>query len=658
MIRKFRALQGIGRKLILSFSVILFLTVLSVWVANYAINRIEQSKNSLTDNSIPALISANQLSTIAVNVVQKSLEMNDSENINKLKLKRKSTLLYAEQILEHLNKLKHYDLSMPQVDKVELILEGLIENVEDRSKLIREKLLLENNNKKEIAILRQSIDALTDIAAIMKIKASLALNKEVNKPNEIAVNELITNELYNVEIVNEIIARLAELDKDIRGINEATSQEGLLSIAQGFDHALRVIVRTVVNLNDRKTRNEFSPYLSSLIELGQDTPDVFQDKLEIIKLSEQLSDISQENITLTQELNTNVNMLSSGVQDYTELAADELQNTIGFSKLVLINIAVFAVLISMAIVWLIVYKNIIIKLSHLSSVTKKLSDDELNVSINVSGKNEFSDIARALDSLKNLTIARKRFNKVLSEKSLQLQRSNEDLSQFAYVASHDLQEPLRMIGSYVQLLEKRYKGKLDQDADKFINYAVDGCLRMQSLIEGLLKFSRVESNKEEMEVVNINEALVDVINDLSIPIQEKNAKVLWDDMPAALASPSQIRTVFRNLISNSIKYCTGRPPVIHIRGDVIEDFVKFSVEDNGIGIQEKYTKKIFIIFKRLHAREKFKGTGIGLSICKKIVERHGGKIWLSSIFGEGTTFYFTFPRQQAVQPELEHKIAV
>ena len=252
-----------------------------------------------------------------------------------------------------------------------------------------------------------------------------------------------------------------------------------------------------------------------------------------------------------------------------------------------------------------------------------------------------------------------RKSKIKQERLIEkLSNSNKELEQFAFIASHDLQEPLRTVTSFVQLLAKRYEGKLDADADRFIDFAVKGCERMQSLIEGLLKFSRIESRKEEEQIIDCNAVLEDIVSDLSVKVRETRAKITWEEMPNIMAAPSQIRTVFRNLISNAIKYCVDRDPEVSIQADLKDNYVQFSIKDNGIGIEEQYQDKIFAIFKRLHSNDQFGGTGIGLAICKKIVERHGGKIFVTSKPEEGSIFFFTFPVADQSESLKEQKIAV
>ena len=225
----------------------------------------------------------------------------------------------------------------------------------------------------------------------------------------------------------------------------------------------------------------------------------------------------------------------------------------------------------------------------------------------------------------------------------ELRRSNEELERFAYVASHDLQEPLRTVASYVQLLERRYRDRLDQDAMDFIDFAVDGAKRMQRLIEDLLAFSRVGTRGADPVPTSAQSALTSAIGGLRAAIQEAGATITHDPLPDVLADPGQLEQVFANLIGNALKFRGAAPPHVHVSATANGAHHTFSVRDNGIGIDPRYFERIFVIFQRLHGREEYPGTGIGLAICKKIIGRHGGRIWVESVPGQGTTFSFTLP---------------
>lgn len=252
----------------------------------------------------------------------------------------------------------------------------------------------------------------------------------------------------------------------------------------------------------------------------------------------------------------------------------------------------------------------------------------------------------------NLTRLPESVRQALREKKLReenkrgqedLARSNRELEQFAYVASHDLQEPLRMIAAYTQLLAERYRGKLDEKADRYIHYAVDGATRMQALIDDLLTFSRVGRQGLALQNADCNAAVETACKNLENAIRESGGQVEHDRLPVIVADGRLLIQLFQNLISNSIKFRGSEPPRIRISAEKQKQEWSFAIADNGIGIAPQHAQGIFGIFKRLHTHEEYPGSGIGLSICKKIVEQHGGRIWVESAPGQGATFKFVLP---------------
>ncbi len=236
----------------------------------------------------------------------------------------------------------------------------------------------------------------------------------------------------------------------------------------------------------------------------------------------------------------------------------------------------------------------------------------------------------------------------LARRTEEMERSNKDLQQFAYVASHDLQEPLRMVSSYVQLLQRRYQGRLDGDADDFIGFAVDGATRMQHMIQDLLAYSRVNTHGHPLSSTDVGEVLNQVVTNLRLAIDESGARITHESMPVIEGDATQLVQLFQNLIANAIKFRGALAPQIHVCAERETARWVFSVRDNGIGIDPEFADRIFTIFQRLHTRQDYPGTGIGLAICKRIVERHGGSIWVKSAPGEGSTFYFTLPAGDSI----------
>jgi len=255
---------------------------------------------------------------------------------------------------------------------------------------------------------------------------------------------------------------------------------------------------------------------------------------------------------------------------------------------------------------------------------------------------EDGNIVGAVVTFRDIT-ERKQAEEELKKLSNELARSNADLQQFAYTASHDLQEPIMVVAGFVNLLAKRYKGKLDEKADEFIEHAVDGTKRMQVLIKDLLDYSRVGSTGKSFTPTDCLSALDKAVFNLQIVLKESGAVITHDDLPTVMADSSQLIRLFQNLISNAIKFRGKEAPKIHISAKQKEGEWIFSFKDNGIGIDPKFSDQIFVMFQRLHTKKEYPGTGIGLATCKKIIERHGGRIWVESEPGKGSTFFFAIP---------------
>ena len=245
-------------------------------------------------------------------------------------------------------------------------------------------------------------------------------------------------------------------------------------------------------------------------------------------------------------------------------------------------------------------------------------------------------------ALKEDVTALKLAEEALKRHTEELERSNRELEQFAYVASHDLQEPLRIVAGYVQLLSRRYKGKLDEKAEEFISFALDATKRMQALISDLLAYSRIGAGGKDFGSVDMEKVLDSTLLDLNPALSERGAEVTRSPLPSVKGDEPQLRRLFQNLIGNAVKYCSEMPR-IHVSAEKKADSWLFSVRDNGIGIAPRHHDRIFQIFQRLHAKNEYSGTGIGLAICKKVVENHGGRIWVESEAEKGSTFYFTIP---------------
>lgn len=247
----------------------------------------------------------------------------------------------------------------------------------------------------------------------------------------------------------------------------------------------------------------------------------------------------------------------------------------------------------------------------------------------------------------------RRMEKQLARHTRELERSNQELERFAYVASHDLQEPLRIISNFTQLLARRYRGRLDADADDFVGFIVDAATRMQSLINSLLAYSRLTTRGSPFVSTDCRAVLDVALENLRPSIEEAHAQITCDPLPTVEADPAQLGQVFQNIIGNAIKFRGNEPPRVHVAARQEDGCWLFTVRDNGIGFDPKYADQIFVLFRRLHGPGQYGGTGVGLAICKRIIERHGGRIWVQAKPDEGTTFSFTLPHQHATPEEEE-----
>ncbi len=296
-------------------------------------------------------------------------------------------------------------------------------------------------------------------------------------------------------------------------------------------------------------------------------------------------------------------------------------------------------------------------LNRLAAQVRRVADGDFEHEVTVRGPREVTNLAADVNTMRERILdelsATKQANAILQDHTTELQRSNSELEQFAYVASHDLQEPLRKVASFSQLLQRRYAGQLDARADQYIEFAVDGAKRMQALINDLLAYSRVGRSDREPALVSSDAALTQARANLAEQIEETGATIETGHLPLVLAELPLLIAVFQNLLSNALKFSGGKPPrvVITVRRD--EPFWLFSFSDNGIGIDPEYAERIFVIFQRLHERNAYAGTGIGLAMTRKIIENFGGRIWLDTAFTGGTRFCFTLPMpQETMTPEL------
>jgi signal transduction histidine kinase len=346
------------------------------------------------------------------------------------------------------------------------------------------------------------------------------------------------------------------------------------------------------------------------------------------------------------ELRAALALLQGDVHDRLVHVKTELDNAARTTTVVFIAIGV-ALLLSVIAAAVALTRTVTRPLQRLTASSRKVAEGELSTSLLIDGPVEIAELGHDVDTMRQRLVreleAVELARAQLAAAATDLERSNTELEQFAYVASHDLQEPLRKVTSFCQLLQDRYAGQLDDRADQYIAFAVDGAKRMQQLINDLLAFSRVGRVSERSEMADLTALARAAAADLDDTIRASGAEVEIGELPRLSVEPQLLRTVFQNLIANSLKFRSQAPPRIRIEAAPSGDRWLFTCTDNGIGIEPAYADRVFVIFQRLHSRDAYDGTGIGLAMCRKIIEFSGGEIWLDPEFSDGARIYFTLP---------------
>jgi signal transduction histidine kinase len=350
--------------------------------------------------------------------------------------------------------------------------------------------------------------------------------------------------------------------------------------------------------------------------------------------------------TLFDNIRVPLDSLQASLAGQKRAANGSLNDSATTLDVVSVGIAV-ALLLIVGAVTVVLRATAIRPLTRLASEARQVAEGDFDHEVTPSGPREAADVAIDVNRMRERILSElsavRRANAALASRAHELERSNSDLEQFAYVASHDLQEPLRKVASFCQLLQRRYIGQLDERADQYIEFAVDGAKRMQVLIDDLLAFSRVGRVDREPALISCASALSAARVNLTAEIRETAAVIETTELPVVRAEFSLITSLFQNLLSNAIKFRADKPPQVAVSARRQDEFWQFTVSDNGIGIEPEYADRIFVIFQRLHDRASYSGTGIGLAMCRKIVEYYGGRIWLDTAASSGATFCFTLP---------------
>ncbi|MGW6447533.1 sensor histidine kinase [Lentzea sp. NPDC055074] len=446
--------------------------------------------------------------------------------------------------------------------------------------------------------------------------------------------------------VNEINRALLDQETGVRGFILTGQDDFLKPYLDGQEaeaEAVRSVRDLVGDVNGRVTRIE---------ELA----DRWRAEYATLTITAARSSITpgaggdiERGKVLFDQLRSEISALRTDIGGISRQSREELDHAANVVLWLVIGMGVLLVAVIGGLS-LLLHRLLIAPLANLADHTRQVASGDFDHQIDADGPRETVQLGEDVDAMRRRIVQEL---STLDAAKSELQRSNSELEQFAYVASHDLQEPLRKVASFCQLLQRRYGGQLDERADQYIDFAVDGAKRMQVLINDLLAFSRVGRMSREQTVIDLNDLVRQVVDSYSDRIEETGARLEIAELPSVRGEASLLSAVFQNLISNALKFKGSEAPVIAVDVEKDGELWKFTVRDNGIGIEAEYADRIFVIFQRLHPKDAYPGTGIGLAMCRKIVEFHGGTIWLKTDVDSGTTFEFTLPVVPELAPQVE-----
>lgn len=458
---------------------------------------------------------------------------------------------------------------------------------------------------------------------------------------------------YIIKITLEIDKELIQIEK-IELFEHQITQLGLITEYYLRDQELRYINSWIESINDIEELIEQVDVFDQYHIVAESLPSIYGAFTLIVEIHSE-PDLYPDEELRNELLNRASIRIRSDVMQLMhisrKIAQEHLENIRGIQVDQRIDFLLFLIPAIFLII-LFAYRmrrKIINSLSKLTLGTKALSEGDLDQRIDLSGDDELGQLAQKFNAMTDklqLQIQREReLSSELEIKAQELVSINKELNQFAYIASHDMKEPLRMVLNFMQLLEKKYKDQLDDKAQKYIHYAADGARRMTNLIDALLEYSRAGGRDIELKNTDAGQIVKEIEEMVKSDMQNQDAEIIFSDLPVVRAFPESLKMVFQNLITNALKYRHPKVhPVIQIDYSETDEYWQFTVSDNGIGIDEEYHEEIFELFRRLHSPEVYKGTGMGLSICKKIVEQHGGMIWVESEPGKGSKFCFTIKK--------------
>lgn len=634
---------GVAAKLRNAYIGISLMSLLAAAVGLLSLNSIQNAQEAVLDRSVPAMLDAQRVAREGLAIIEATTALIEAGDRSALEAETARIQVAEIELRRLLSGLQTLGVEPGELSRIEGALEAILNNLDVLGALIAAR---DETLTRSAVGAREAEQQMEVIIAALQPAIIDASDRVLDKSD--LIDDLLSGREIDRQAAREAFADLSEVDYfavetlvgmrfQARSLRDKVSRlllttepAELAALRNDLDLELRGIARAALEIDRPAVKAQVAVALSEFKNRLQGADNLFEQRQRLFWITERLGQVSAENREYSDLLGGHVEGLQTQTDLLIQRSQADARNTLVLGRVMLVTIALAALVSAIWVVRRYVLRDVAARTLRLAQITRELAQGKLDVEVDVEGGDELGEMADAV--------------RVFKANATELRRSNAELEQFAYVASHDLQEPLRMVSSFTELLQQRYRGRLDSEADEFINYARDGALRMRAMINGLLDYSRAGGAESDRKEVDSSQAVNTALTNLRAAVSESGASVELGELPPVLASPTQLVNLFQNLIGNAIKY--RRPdvvPEVEVGAVRAENMWRFTVADNGIGIAADHSDQVFKIFKRLHGRHEFEGSGLGLSICQRIVETHGGRIWLDSEPGVGSRFNFTLP---------------
>ncbi|MGS2717112.1 sensor histidine kinase [Eionea flava] len=616
--------SSISLKLFLAFTSIVCLSLIALFLTLNSLEKTREVQHRLTHEALPLLQVSKDLSQSLftyLTIVESAATSQSTPTSIKIK---EQLLIKQQEVQNQLTNLEQHNTTETAAIS-HMVAQILGASNSLQSLIFEQKPLHLSHIKQQIEYIRQQ---------------STDMRRHIQRYHIIHYADTSINKSRHLSIDKELV----HIDEIMSRYHRGATLEEIKYFQSQYTIAIRRITQQVLQIKAISLKEPLAENTNHLLEQISASNGFFAKANALRTHLDETQALVRNNKKIEQEINLLLANLLAQVSKNADTELTKFNTIIKYN----INALLLAIFTTIALAWFIFYRYVTPKITHrlkrLSYDTHRISAGDYNIDIDVTGTDEIAQMAHALDGFKHALIAKEKAEKDREKLITQLVNSNEELERFAFVCSHDLQEPLRMIRSFSEKLTTHIGQHLkdDEKGTKYFRFITDGATRAQTLIADILTYSSIDSDAQSLEEVS-TEGLIRVIKEnMQILLEERQGEITFDPLPAIRGNKTQLFQLFQNLINNGIKYQTPDTiPTVHISVEDKQQYWQFSVKDNGIGIEERHLGKIFDVFQRLHRKNQFAGTGVGLSICKKVVERHGGKLWVTSQKGSGSTFYFT-----------------